>query len=138
MLATASKCATWPSACTPASVRPAPRIVVGVPTISDSASSIACCTARPLACRCQPAKSVPSYSTVMRKRGIEAGASLLEFEGEAGVERLVGQVHLVGGAEAGDVGVVELAEQIGVVDAELRVDDLGRRRVEHVEEERAA
>ena len=61
-----SKLATWPSACTPASVRPAPRTNTVSPVMSRIASSSVAWTVRCPICRCQPEKSVPSYSTTMR------------------------------------------------------------------------
>src|SRR4051794_5035114 len=133
MLSLPSKCATCPSACTPASVRPAPRNSVGAPSMPESASSMAACTLGPFSWRCQPQKSVPSYSTVILKR-----IGRLELERDAGVQRQVGEVHLVVGAESGDVGVVQLAEEVGVVDAELGVDGLGCRGIDDVEEKGAA
>ncbi len=52
--------ATCPSACTPASVRPAPCTVTGAPSKRASASSSSACTESPSACRCQPTSRVPS------------------------------------------------------------------------------
>ena len=59
-----SRCAHWPSACTPASVRPAPCTVTRAPQKRATAVSSASCTERPFAWRCQPTKPAPSYSSV--------------------------------------------------------------------------
>ena len=54
----ASKCTTWLSACTPASVRPAQTVATtsprGSPTNSASARSSLSCTVLPSGCDCQP------------------------------------------------------------------------------------
>ena len=57
-----SQCATCPSACTPASVRPAPWTRTRSPQIALTASSSAPCTEAPLSCSCQPQNGAPSYS----------------------------------------------------------------------------
>src|ERR1700730_10633138 len=62
--------ATWPSAWTPASVRPAPPTKALSPLRASSAVSIASCTESPFFCRCQPAKGEPSYSMLSLNRGI--------------------------------------------------------------------
>ena len=61
-----SKCATCPSACTPASVRPAPRSETVSPQNLAMASVSRPCTDMPAACTCQPTNGVPSYSSVTR------------------------------------------------------------------------
>ncbi len=62
--------ATCPSACTPASVRPAPVTVAASPVMRSSAASRIPCTVRAgPGWTCQPSKSVPSYSTSRRKLG---------------------------------------------------------------------
>jgi len=63
--ASLSKCTTWHSACTPASVRPAQTTETGASATEDSAfSSTACTEGGPdLPSCCQPWKSAPSYST---------------------------------------------------------------------------
>ena len=61
-----SKCATWPSACTPASVRPAARSDTVSPENLPIASVSRPCTDTPSACTCQPTNGVPSYSSVTR------------------------------------------------------------------------
>jgi hypothetical protein len=66
--ASLSKCTTWHSACTPASVRPAQITSTGAAATEDNASSsVACTVGSPgWPCglsRCQPRKSPPSYST---------------------------------------------------------------------------
>src|SRR5438552_10360758 len=58
--------ATWPHACTPASVRPAPRTRTGSRSTVESARSSTSCTVGPPAWTCQPWYAVPSYSTVSR------------------------------------------------------------------------
>ena len=63
-----STCAVIASACTPVSVRPAACRVTSSWVIARIASSIACCTEGPCACRCQPMNGRPSYSTISRKR----------------------------------------------------------------------
>ena len=65
-----SKCATWPKAWTPESVRPAERTGTVSPENSAMASSSACWTEKPLVWRCQPTKPPPSYSKVILKRGM--------------------------------------------------------------------
>ena len=62
---TRSKCATWPSAWTPASVRPAPCTVGFSPLKASIASVSARCTDGALSCHCQPANGVPSYSMMI-------------------------------------------------------------------------
>lgn len=58
----ASKCTTCAAACTPESVRPAANVWIGlVGSRAPMASSRTPCTLRPLRCRCQPQKEVPSY-----------------------------------------------------------------------------
>src|ERR1019366_1511926 len=54
--------ATWPSACTPVSVRPAPCTFTRSPQNACAAAIRAPCTDRPRSCSCQPMKGVPSYS----------------------------------------------------------------------------
>ena len=51
----ASKLTTWPSACTPASVRPAPAVSTSRRSTVASASSSAPCTVRRPGCRAKPA-----------------------------------------------------------------------------------
>src|SRR3989304_388461 len=60
------KAATWPVACTPASVRPAKRTRVRSPVSLLSASSSSPCTVRAFGWYWEPAKSVPSYSITAR------------------------------------------------------------------------
>jgi len=55
-----SACATWPVACTPASVRPATVRATGWRLICARASCSTPCTVRRPACTAQPEKSVPS------------------------------------------------------------------------------
>src|SRR3989441_1814290 len=59
--------ATWPEACTPASVRPATDKRGRLPSIRASASSITPCTVRTRGCRAHPRKSVPSYASSKRR-----------------------------------------------------------------------
>ena len=56
------KCATWPQAWTPASVRPEPMIRTASPHTFASALSISPCTVRCPGWACQPRKFAPSYS----------------------------------------------------------------------------
>src|SRR3989442_15436194 len=56
--------ATCPQACTPASVRPAPRTRTGSRSAVASARSSTSCTVGPPGWTCQPWYAVPSYSTV--------------------------------------------------------------------------
>src|SRR5439155_10070579 len=58
--------ATCPQACTPASVRPAPRTRTGSRRAVASARSSTSCTVGPPGWTCQPWYAVPSYSTVSR------------------------------------------------------------------------
>src|SRR5213594_4695529 len=58
--------ATCPQACTPASVRPAPRTRTGSRSAVASARSSTSCTVGPPGWTCQPWYAVPSYSTVSR------------------------------------------------------------------------
>ena len=60
-----SKCATWPSAWTPASVRPAPCTMTFSPENASIAVMIARCTDGELSWYCQPANGAPSYSTMI-------------------------------------------------------------------------
>jgi len=53
--------ATWPSACTPASVRPAPTTGTRRPTRRASAASTWPCTVGASGCSCHPAYAPPSY-----------------------------------------------------------------------------
>src|SRR5215468_2983664 len=108
------KLATWARACTPASVRPAPRRSTGSCTILPMASSTVSWTVRAFGCRCQPAKSVPSNSSTSRRLRT---ARLLELEVQTGRPGEIADVELVREAEAGDVGVGELAEEADVADA---------------------
>ena len=57
------KFTTWPSACAPASVRPAAYTFISWPVISRSARFSSASTVLPCACCCQPANSLPSYSS---------------------------------------------------------------------------
>ena len=57
-----SNAATCPSACTPASVRPAKRTRVLCPVRLAAARSSSDCTVRCAGWICEPAKSVPSYA----------------------------------------------------------------------------
>ena len=52
--------ATWPRACTPASVRPAKEMRWDSPVNSTTAASSTSWTVRRAGCACDPAKSVPS------------------------------------------------------------------------------
>src|SRR5690606_19483386 len=61
------------SPCTPASVRPAAWITARSSVTAKIASSMACCTLGPCACRCQPMKGRPSNSTVKAKRVMRSG-----------------------------------------------------------------
>ena len=63
-----SKLATWPSAWTPASVRPATvSAMLSRRSAIASARSISACTDGPFSCRAQPLKGVPSYSMSRRQ-----------------------------------------------------------------------
>src|SRR5258708_7490097 len=53
---------TWPTACTPRSVRPAQIAVTGSPATKDIAACTASWIDTECSCDCQPAYSVPSYS----------------------------------------------------------------------------
>jgi hypothetical protein len=57
------KFTTCPSACAPASVRPAAYTTWSLPVIERSARFSSASTVRPFACCCQPAKFEPSYSS---------------------------------------------------------------------------
>src|ERR1700719_1303829 len=59
---------TWPRACTPLSVRPAQIAVTGSPATKDKAACTASCMDAECSCDCQPAYSVPSYSTMAATR----------------------------------------------------------------------
>src|SRR5687768_6667862 len=59
--------ATWPKACTPASVRPAPCTLTGEPSNRASASSSSPWIDAPAAWRCHPTNRVPSYEIVSFK-----------------------------------------------------------------------
>src|SRR5687768_11690741 len=84
--------ATCPSACTPASVRPAPWAVTGAPSRRASTCSSVPCTDSPSACRCQPTNRVPSYARVsLSVRIMESRLELhpeckLTYEGHADLE----------------------------------------------------
>src|SRR6266404_1871482 len=54
---------TWPTACTPRSVRPAQIAMMGSPATKDIAACTASWMDTECSCDCQPAYSVPSYST---------------------------------------------------------------------------
>src|SRR5688572_7105316 len=101
-----SRCATCASACTPASVRPAPynsnsRLRVA----SSTARSISPATVRAFFCICQPLYLVPAYSMTSLKRGISVAIvdwRLKIGEGRAGNRRVLEP-------DAGQVGDRDLA-----------------------------
>ena len=68
--------ATWPLACTPASVRPAKATRSRWPVTRSMAFSSSPCTLRALLCSCEPANCVPSYSRSSAKRRL-TGTSLI-------------------------------------------------------------
>src|ERR1700682_3056449 len=59
---------TWPVACTPPSVRPAQIATIGCPATKDIAACTASWIDAECSCDCQPAYSVPSYSTMAATR----------------------------------------------------------------------
>src|SRR5580692_7821076 len=59
---------TWPMACTPLSVRPAQIATTGSPATKDRAVCTASWIDTECSCDCQPANSVPSYSTMAATR----------------------------------------------------------------------
>src|ERR1700722_8197970 len=59
---------TWPIACTPLSVRPAQTATIGSPATKDIAACTASWIDAECSCDCQPANSVPSYSTMAATR----------------------------------------------------------------------
>src|SRR3954447_338701 len=63
-----SREATWPVACTPASVRPATVSATGTRSTVDSAASTSPWTVRRPGCLAQPDSAVPSYWTSSRTR----------------------------------------------------------------------
>ena len=77
-----SRRATWPSACTPASVRPAACIIAASPVAARTASSTACCTLGPWVWRCNPMNGVPSNSRVSAKR-VKTDATLPQLPSRA-------------------------------------------------------
>src|ERR1700722_14134992 len=66
--AAVSKWMTCPVACTPLSVRPAQIAVTGSPATKDSAACTASWMETECSWDCQPAYSVPSYSTMAATR----------------------------------------------------------------------
>src|SRR5262249_28285878 len=65
-----STCATWPVACTPASVRPAPCTATVSPQNAAIAAVSTPCTDSPLSCICPPTNGAPSYSITSLSRGM--------------------------------------------------------------------
>src|SRR5258708_29117089 len=59
---------TWPTACTPLSVRPAQIAMTGSPATKDIAACTASWIDAECSCDCQPAYSVPSYSKMAATR----------------------------------------------------------------------
>src|SRR6266851_2478772 len=59
---------TWPTACTPPSVRPAQIAITGSPATKDIAACTASWIDAACSCDCQPAYSVPSYSKMAATR----------------------------------------------------------------------
>src|SRR5688500_13535961 len=93
----------------------------------ESASSSAAWMVGALSCRCQPPYSVPSYSIVsLRLRG----SLTSEFKVHAGEPGEVADAEALVAAEAGHVGVGQLGEEAGVLDAELALQVARGRRVD--------
>src|SRR5258708_19931487 len=59
---------TWPTACTPLSVRPAQTTTTGSPATKDIAACTASWIDAECSCDCQPAYPVPSYSKMAATR----------------------------------------------------------------------
>src|SRR3954453_11207931 len=118
--------ATWPVACTPASVRPATVSATGTrSTVARAASSSACTVRRP-GCLAQPDSAVPSYCTSSRTRtsplpgsgtgssgccgwvserslGVARGLATRGVHARGGGVAELGGLHL-GGGRGGDLG----------------------------------
>src|SRR5581483_1159016 len=72
------KLTTCPSACAPASVRPAAETTWSSPVSSRSARFSSASTVRPLACCCQPAKPLPSYASTTLIFTCQRAADLID------------------------------------------------------------
>src|ERR1700676_1340920 len=82
---------TWPMACTPLSVRPAQIATTGSPATKDIAACTASWIDAECSCDCQPAYSVPSYSTMAATR------RPVTLTGQ-GLDQALGFLFLAGGA----------------------------------------